>query len=70
YFPILPWFGVILIGIFFGNKLYPNAKRSFNIIDLSKFRIIKLLSFLGRHSLFIYLLHQPVIIIIVNIFIL
>jgi len=70
YFPILPWFGVILIGIFLGNKLYPNAKRAFSIIDLSKFRVIKLLSFLGRHSLFIYLLHQPVIIIIVNIFIL
>ena len=70
YFPILPWFGVILIGIFLGNKLYPNAKRSFNIIDLSKLRIIKLLSFLGRHSLFIYLLHQPVLIALLYLFVL
>ncbi|HAJ33217.1 MAG TPA: hypothetical protein DCK79_07565 [Candidatus Atribacteria bacterium] len=24
YFPLLPWVGVVLMGIFFGNLLYPD----------------------------------------------
>ena len=44
YFPILPWFGVVLIGLFFGNLLYPSYKRRFNLIDLSNFSFIKLLN--------------------------
>jgi uncharacterized membrane protein len=64
YFPILPWFGVTLLGIFFGNRLYKNGKRSFKIKDLSNFSVVKLLSFLGKKSLFIYLMHQPVLILI------
>ena len=27
YFPLLPWLGVVLIGIFVGNIIYPNFKR-------------------------------------------
>ena len=64
YFPILPWFGVTLLGIFFGNSLYKNGKRNFKIKDLSNSSIVKFLSFLGRKSLTIYLLHQPLLIII------
>ncbi len=63
YFPILPWFGVILLGLFFGNLLYPNGKRSFKIKDISNFFITKFLAFLGRNSLIIYLVHQPLLII-------
>ncbi|PKM83846.1 MAG: hypothetical protein CVU88_00930 [Firmicutes bacterium HGW-Firmicutes-13] len=62
YFPFLPWFGVILIGIFFGNVLYPGYTRKYNLCDLSSFSIVRLLRFLGRNSLLIYLIHQPVII--------
>jgi len=62
YYPILPWFGVILLGIFVGNVLYPEYKRKFRLKDLSSFRITKILSFLGRHSLIIYLIHQPIMI--------
>ena len=61
YFPLLPWFGVVLIGIFVGKKLYPNYKRSFHLNDMSEHRSVKILSFLGRHSLIIYLIHQPII---------
>lgn len=60
YFPLLPWFGVVLIGIFFGNLLYTNGKRHFRIKNLSEYPITKQLSFLGRHSLAIYLIHQPI----------
>lgn len=62
YFPILPWFGVSLLGIFFGNVLYKNGKRIFKIRDFSDTFAVKILSFLGRHSLTIYLLHQPLLI--------
>jgi uncharacterized membrane protein len=62
YFPIFPWFGVVLIGMFVGNILYKNYSRSFKIKDLSSKKEVKLLAFLGRHSLIIYLIHQPIII--------
>lgn len=70
YLPLLPWFGVVLIGIFLGNFLYPNYKRRFRIRDLSRFSPIKLLTFLGRHSLVIYLLHQPVLLALLYAFVL
>ena len=70
YFPLLPWFGVILIGIFIGNKLYSGYKRRFNLIDLSRFRFVRSLCFIGRHSLIIYFLHQPIIIMLLYIFLL
>ena len=63
YFPLLPWFGVVLLGIYFGKLLYPKGKRRFNINLENKY-----LSFLGRHSLIIYLLHQPILILVINLF--
>lgn len=62
YFPILPWFGITLIGIAFGNLFYPNGIRRFRIFDRSKSLFIKPFSFLGRNSLLIYLIHQLVLI--------
>ena len=62
YYPLLPWFGVVLIGIFLGNTLYPNIKRKYQLKDHSKFIPIKFICFLGRHSLIVYLVHQPIII--------
>ena len=64
YYPLLPWFGVVLIGIFSGNMLYFNYKRRFNIIDLSKSKIIQGFEYLGKRSLIIYVIHQPIIILI------
>jgi len=61
YFPLLPWFGVILIGLFAGNILYRKNSRAFKIADLSKNYAARAFGWLGRHSLFIYLLHQPVL---------
>lgn len=62
YFPMLPWFGVIIIGIFLGNNLYPNYTRKFKLPDLSENSVMKMFTFIGRHSLLIYLIHQPVLI--------
>ena len=62
YFPLLPWFGVTLTGIYFGNTYYRNGKRNFVIKDMSNNLLVRLMTFLGRNSLKIYLLHQPVLI--------
>ncbi len=62
YFPILPWFGLVLVGIFLGNTLYRDYKRRFPIKDVSNHPISRAFIFLGRNSLIIYLLHQPILI--------
>jgi len=56
FFPLLPWLGVVLLGIWFGKTIYPKGKRQFEI-QFSENKI----STLGRHSLYIYLAHQPII---------
>jgi uncharacterized membrane protein len=65
YFPILPWFGIALIGMAIGNIFYPNGNRLYNFKDRSSNRIIKILCFLGRHSLIIYFLHQPILVLLI-----
>ncbi|MFC1999119.1 heparan-alpha-glucosaminide N-acetyltransferase, partial [Chloroflexota bacterium] len=59
YFPLLPWFGVFLLGMFFGKLLYPEGARRFRLRELNN-PATKSLGFLGRHSLLIYLIHQPI----------
>lgn len=59
YTPVFPWLGVVLAGVFLGTVLYPHATRRRDLhlpaIPGSSLR------YLGRHSLAIYLIHQPVI---------
>jgi len=62
YFPLLPWFGIMLIGLYSGNTLYKNNKRSFKILIEPK--ISKPVNFLGRHSLIIYIIHQPILVVV------
>lgn len=61
YFPLLPWCGIVLLGLFLGNTLYKDYRRRFNLWDLSDSLLIRFLAVLGKHSLLIYLLHQPII---------
>lgn len=61
YTPIIPWFGVVLTGMGMGEFLYAGGVRRFTVPHLPD-RIAVPLSFLGQHSLIIYLIHQPVII--------
>jgi len=70
YFPIFPWFGVILFGLFLGNFLYPSGKRRLKIRDLSSLSLVKLFCFLGKNSLLIYLIHQPILITFLYLFVL
>ena len=68
YFPLLPWLGVILLGIFIGNTLYKDNNRKFKLKDISQNIAIRFMCFLGRHSLIIYMLHQLIIIAIIYLF--
>ncbi|MFL7809410.1 MAG: heparan-alpha-glucosaminide N-acetyltransferase [Anaerolineae bacterium] len=61
WYPVLPWFGLVLLGITAGHSLYPSGVRRFALPDWSSAPVIRQLSFLGRHSLLIYLVHQPVL---------
>lgn len=61
YFPLIPWFGVTLLGIALGNFLYCGDERRFKMPDFSERKPVAAVSWLGRHSLAIYVLHQPVI---------
>lgn len=64
YFPLIPWFGVVLLGVFIGNTLYQPTGRLIPLPDLSNAPPIRLLQWLGRHSLPIYLVHQPLLLVI------
>lgn len=66
YFSIFPWFGVVLIGISLGNVFYEKHERKFEFPDLSRFSLTKIFSFLGRKSLLIYLLHQPILLVLLS----
>lgn len=62
YFPVIPWFGVVLIGIFIGNTLYRAGTRRFPLPDLSHLLPARLLRLMGQNSLLLYLIHQPILI--------
>ncbi len=61
YRPLLPWFGVVLIGLFFGNVVYSGGGRPAGLPYEAPVVARPLLP-LGRNSLFIYLIHQPIVV--------
>jgi uncharacterized membrane protein len=66
YFPIIPWFGVILIGYGVGWVMYGRPGRTdaiaWRLYPLSSQKCNTWISWPGRHSLLLYLIHQPLII--------
>ena len=60
YFPIFPGLGSFLIGAALGKSLY-RGKQSLMPRVKSDFFLIRGLSFIGRNSLPIYMIHQPII---------
>jgi uncharacterized membrane protein len=62
YVPLLPYFGLVLLGVFVGNTLYAGGIRQFKIKDRSSASPVRGLSFIGRHALVIYFLHEPIIV--------
>ena len=64
YVPLLPWIGLVLVGMACGHLLYPDGKRGYSIPVMEP-AFARPLEFLGRHSLVIYFLHQPVILLLI-----
>jgi uncharacterized membrane protein len=62
YFPLLPWLGVVLLGLTTGTYLYPQGKRVLSLPEQTP-RGTAPICWMGRHSLILYLIHQPVILI-------
>jgi uncharacterized membrane protein len=67
YTPLVPWLGMVLIGMGAGEILYAGGERRFALRPLPDALAVPL-SFLGRHSLVIYLVHQPVILLLLALF--
>lgn len=64
YSPLIPWFGRVLIGIFIGNMFYAGGERQFSPPAWSQNVLVRLLRLMGQNSLLIYLIHQPIIVVI------
>lgn len=61
FIPLLPWFGAVLLGIVVGRWWYPGGQRRWVPPDLSRCLTVRFAAFLGRHSLAVYLIHQPIL---------
>ena len=63
YYPLFPWFGVFLYGIALGKQLYPQKKSLFNHPPQHN-----VLGFVGQHTLSVYLIHQPVLLLAIEVY--
>ncbi|MCL6638428.1 MAG: DUF1624 domain-containing protein [Firmicutes bacterium] len=56
YYPLFPWFGVFICGAALGKMLYKNKTSLFSARFMKNPLVV-----LGRHSLTVYLIHQPLL---------
>ena len=69
YVPIFPWFGVVLIGLFFGSLIGKSPRLKMRLSRGHEHKLGRALITAGRHSLIIYLAHQPILIALIYFFI-
>jgi uncharacterized membrane protein len=67
YVPLLPWFGVVLVGMFVGHRLMPSRLES--VASRPILPGERLLALMGRHSLLLYMVHQPIFLALLYLFI-
>ena len=60
YFPLFPYFGFFLLGGLLGKTVYRRKETLLPRVNEKNF-FLRFLRFTGRHSLEIYLLHQPLL---------
>jgi uncharacterized membrane protein len=65
YMPLFPWLGVFLIGCVIGRICYKDKKTLFAGKCKVMTAIARPVEFIGRHSLIIYLVHQPVVYVVI-----
>jgi uncharacterized membrane protein len=63
--PLFPWMGVVMLGVALGDTLYPGGTRGFPVPS-SLSHVPRLALWTGRHSLLLYFLHQPVLLILLS----
>ncbi len=59
HYALIPWLGYVLVGVALGNWIYKNNTR---LIKRSPTKLEKGLVITGKYSLWIYLIHQPILI--------
>lgn len=64
WFSLFPYLGVVLIGFWLGQFLYPLHKPIHHFLSqaITQRYLFRGLAFLGKHSLIIYVIHQPILI--------
>lgn len=62
YVPLLPWFGVVLFGVFLGRMLFTSRTLASMLGRQGRNPFARLLALTGRHSLLVYMVHQPLLI--------
>ncbi|HJJ27958.1 MAG TPA: heparan-alpha-glucosaminide N-acetyltransferase [Methanocorpusculum sp.] len=68
WFPLLPWTGIMLLGVALGSVLYPKGVRRFSFPEAGK--VGKALARFGQLSLQVYILHLPVLILLTGLVVL
>ena len=64
YYPLFPWLGMFLYGIALGKTVY-HRKQSL----LKRFPGNKFFGYIGRHTLSVYLIHQPLLLLFIGIYV-
>jgi len=65
YTPLIPWLSVFLAGLSVGKFLYPSGIPRYSLRPQNGM-LLSLFGVAGRHSLAIYLIHQPVLILLLS----
>lgn len=60
YFPLFPYLGFFLLGAALGRALYRNKQTLLPKVNANH-PLLRFLQFCGKYSLFIYMLHQPIL---------
>ena len=62
YFPLIPWLALVLLGILIGNNVYKDKKENNKINNIIENNVIlNNISKIGSKSLEIYIIHWPII---------
>lgn len=61
YVPVFPWFGVVLLGMYAGKTILKSEQLRKISATVSENKIYTGLELFGKHSLLIYLIHQPIL---------